>query len=53
MPIRRIVAQHAEVRTAYHFEIVGQARMSDREVICGRIREINQVVDVWQVLGLP
>ena len=23
--------------------------MSDREVVCRRIREISQVVDVWQV----
>ena len=49
VPIRRIVAQYAEVRTAHHLEIIGQTRMSDGEVVGCRIRKTNKVVDVWQV----
>src|SRR5882724_4084901 len=37
MPIGSVVTQHAEVRTTYNLEVVGQARVRQRKVVCRQV----------------
>ncbi len=45
MPVGRVVALHAEVRSAHDFEVVGQAGVSDGKVIRGEIGGPGVLVD--------
>jgi hypothetical protein len=49
VPCRVVVVEHAEIRSADDFEIIGQARMRDCEVVGGEVRTMRHLVDVWRV----